>query len=27
RKYSLALLEQLDSDKVTMRVGHMRVLR
>ncbi len=27
RKYSLALLEQLDRDNVTMRVGDMRVLR
>ena len=27
RKYSLALLEQLDRENVTMRVGDMRVLR
>ena len=27
RKYSLALLEQLDRDNVTMRLGDMRVLR
>ena len=27
RKYSLALLEQLDRDNVTMRVGDMRMLR
>ncbi len=27
RKYSLALLEQLDRDNVTMRIGDMRVLR
>ncbi len=27
RKYSLALLEQLDRDNITMRVGDMRVLR